>query len=147
MTRIASITLLFTVLFLALNGCSHRPDPGTSSQQSFERMQAETERAFELERCADVVIDYESSDNIRLWIPGQTAQNSATDQTLAVAIASATVKRELAVVIIGKPVRYEFPEPQLRAKVDAIEAVVSAQGFTRVVIQLASATGRSIYRG
>ena len=142
MTRIASITFLFTGLFLASLGCAHRPDTDISSQLSL----TETERAFELERQADVVIDYERSDGIRLWIPGQTAHISATDQTLATAIASATSKRELAVVVIGKPMRYEFPEPQLRAKVDAIEAVVRAQGFTRVVFQLASATGRPIYR-
>ncbi len=146
MTRIASNALLFTAFLLALSGCAHRPDTGTSSQQSFEQMQAETARAFELERRADVVIDYERSDSIWLWIPGQIEHVSATDQTLAAAIASATSKRELAVVIIGKPVRYEFPEPQLRAKVDAIETIVRAQGFTRVVFQLASATGRPIYR-
>ena len=146
MTRITSITLFFTVLILALGGCAHCSNTGTSNQQSFEQMQAETERAFELERRADVVIDYQGSGDIRLWIPGQTACIRATDQTLAPAIASATSKRELAVVIIGKPVRYAFPEPQLRVKADAIEAIVKAQGFTRVVFQLASATGRPIYR-
>lgn len=99
-----------------------------------------------MERRADVVIDYEWLDRIRLSTPGQTALISATDDTLAAAIAGATPKRELAVVIIGKPVRYAFQEPRLREKVDAIEAVVKAQGFTRVVFQLASATGRPIYR-
>src|SRR6478609_2198664 len=117
MMRIASITFLFTGLFLASIGCAHRPDTVTSSQQSL----AVTERAFELERRADLVIDYEWSERIRLWIPGQIAPISATDQTLATAIASATSKRELAVIIIGKPVRNAFPEPQLRAKVDSIE--------------------------
>ena len=108
-------------------------------------MQAETERAFELERRADLVIDYERSDSIRLWTPGQTAHISATDQTRATTIAGATSRRELAVVIIGKAMRYEFPEPQLRAKVDLIGSVVRAQGFARVVFQLASSTGRPIY--
>ena len=54
-------------------------------------------------------------------------------------------KRELAVVIIGKPVRHEFPEPRLRAKVESMELILRAQGFARVVFQLATATGRSIY--
>jgi len=139
MTRIASITLLLAALSLSSSGCAHRPNTDTSSSQSFEQMRAETERAFELERRADVVIDYERSDCIRLWTPGQTAHISATDKTLATAIASATSKRELALVIIGKPVRHEFPEPELRAKVDKIEALIRAQGFSRVAFQLASA--------
>jgi hypothetical protein len=146
MTSIASIALGFTAVSLALTSCAHHPDVAASNQQSYERMRVETERAVELEHRADLVIEYERPDGIRLWTPGQTAHIGATDQTLATAIASATSKRELAVVIIGKPVRYEFPEPQLRAKVDSIEAVVRAQGFKRVVFQLASATGRPIYR-
>jgi hypothetical protein len=146
MTRIASITFVLAAFSLAWSGCSHRPNTAAFSQQSFELMRAETERAFELERRADVVVDYERSDGIRVWTPGQTAHISATDHTLATAIASATPNRELAVIIIGTPVRYEFPEPQLRTKVDSIEAVVRAQGFTRVVFQLASATGRPMYR-
>jgi hypothetical protein len=94
----------------------------------------------------DRVIDYERPDSIRLWTPGQTARITATDQTLATAIASATSpKRELAVVIIGKPVCHEFPEPRLRAKVESMELILIEQGCARVVFQLATATGRSIY--
>jgi hypothetical protein len=48
-------------------------------------------------------------------------------------------------VIIGKPVRHEFPEPRLRAKVESMELILIEQGFARVVFQLATATGRSIY--
>ena len=48
-------------------------------------------------------------------------------------------------MIIGKPVRYEFPEPRLRAKVESMELILIEQGFARVVFQLATATGRSIY--
>jgi len=33
-------------------------------------------------------------------------------------------KQELAVVIIGKPVRHEFPEPWLRAKVELMEVIL-----------------------
>ena len=57
MTRIASITLLLAALSLSSSGCAHRPNTDTSSSQSFEQMRAETERAFELERRADVVFD------------------------------------------------------------------------------------------
>lgn len=146
MTRITFLGLFSAAFCLALTGCARRPDVGTSNQQSYERVQGETKRALELERRADLVIDYERPDRIRLWTPPQTTYISATDETLAAAISSATTKRELAVVIIGKPVRYAFPEPQLRGKVDAIESAVRAQGFARIVFQLASASGRPIYR-
>jgi hypothetical protein len=43
-------------------------------------------------------------------------------------------------------VRHPFDDSRLREKVDEIEAVVKAQGFKRVVLQLASAGGRPIYR-
>lgn len=142
MTRIALITLLC----LALNGYAQRSVSVASNQQSVEEMEAETQRAFELERRADLVIDYERLDRIRLRTSARTEPISATDETLAAAIASISSKRELAVIIIGKPVQYEFPDPQLRKKVDSIEAVVRARGFTRIVFQLASAEGRSIYR-
>jgi hypothetical protein len=37
-----------------------------------------------------MVIDCERPDGIRLWTPGQIARITATNQTLATAIASAT---------------------------------------------------------
>jgi len=49
-------------------------------------------------------------------------------------------------VIIGKPVCHEFPEPRLRAKVESMELILIEQGFARVVFQLATAKGCSIYR-
>jgi hypothetical protein len=117
-----------------------------SEQPSQEQLQAQTARALELERRADLVIDYEWIDRIRLSTPDKTKVINATDDTLAAAIASATPKRELAFVIIGKPVRSAYQEPRLGEKVNAIEAVVKAQGFTKVVFQLASGTERPIYR-
>jgi hypothetical protein len=114
-------------------------------------MLSETDRAFEQERQADLVIDYESSDRIWLTLPAEIRRNEGecADETLAQEIAGlALKKRALAVVVIGKPVRYQFAgkDELLRAKVDAIEAVVKGQGFKRVIFQLASATGRPIYR-
>jgi hypothetical protein len=103
------------------------------------------EHPSQLQRQADLVIDYERPDGFRLWVPGGTAPISATDQTLATAMVSATPKRELAVVVIGKAVRHKLSEPQLRAKVDSIEAVVRAHGFTQVIFQFASASGHQPY--
>jgi hypothetical protein len=145
-TRVASISILLTALWLASSGCTHRSNTATSSHQSLDPLRTETVCAFELERRADRVIDYERPDSNRLWTPGQTARITATDRALATAIASVTPpKRELAVVIIGKPVRHEFPEPRLRAKVESMELILIEQGFARAVFQLATATGRSIY--
>ena len=146
MTRIAPIASLCALLWLIPCGCAHRSDTITSNQRAYEKMEAETERAIELERRADVVVDYEGADRIRLWTPGQAAYISATDETLAAALAGATLKRELALVIIGPPVRHAFSEQQLRTKVDSIEAILKGQGFSRVVFHLASAFGRTIYR-
>lgn len=146
MAHITSIAIALVAFCLGLTGCAHRPDVASSNQQSYERMQAETERALELERSADLVIDYERPDGIRLWTPPESTYIGANEETLVAAISSTPAKRGLAVVIIGKPVRYAFPEPQLGSKVDAIESVVRAQGFARIVFQLASASGRPIYR-
>jgi hypothetical protein len=146
MTRIVLIWFSSTLLCLVLFGCAHPPGVTTADQLAYENMRAETMRAIELEQQADVVVDYTWSDRILLWAPGQTNRISATDETLVTALASTTFKRELAVVIIGPPVRYAFPEPQLRTKVDSIEAVLKGQGFARVIFQLASAFGRPIYR-
>lgn len=140
------IALPFVLFCLASSGCAHRSVAFTSDRKSFEDLRVEAERAIELERRADVVIDYEWPDRIRLWTSAQTDQVNATEETLAAAIAIMTPKRELAVVLIGKPVRNAFPESQLRAKVDSVEADLRALGFARVIFQLASATGRPIYR-
>jgi hypothetical protein len=142
----AILALLFCLLCLIATSCARRSAVVARGEQFDQEMRAETERAFELERRADLVIDYEWIDRIQLSEPRKRADVNATDETLSEAVASVTPKRELAVVIIGKPVRHAYEEPQLREKVDAIEAVVKAQGFRRVVFQLASAGGRPIYR-
>src|SRR5687767_811847 len=116
MSRRPNITLLFSLLGLTATGCAHRstvvssPQPSDARVIALEKMQAETERAFEseterafeLETQADLVIDYESLDRIRLRTPDKTGHINATEDTLAAAMASATPKRELAVVIVGK---------------------------------------------
>jgi hypothetical protein len=149
MTRIAPITLLFALFWLVSSGCAHRSASVTSRHQSLDEMLVESDRAFGLEIRADVVIDYERPDDIRVRSFARSGGFiSATDETLAAAIARITNKRQFAVVIIGKSVCHDFSEPQLCAKVDSIEAVVRALGFTRVVFQLASATSRPfpVYR-
>jgi len=142
-SRNAFISLLFA---LALCGCAHRPVTTTSNRAIPADSKTVTERALDLESRADVVIDYERSDRFQIQTPGQATRTSTTSERLAMAIANTTSKRSLAVVIIGKVMRHEFPEPQLRTKVDSLEASLKSQGFTQVVFQLASATGRSFYR-
>jgi hypothetical protein len=145
MIRIASTTLFVTALSLALGGCVRRSKSDVSNQRSSDQVGTEAAQTLDLVRQADLVIDYERSDSIQLWVPGRTSPISATERTLALTMATVTAKRRLAVVFIGKPVRHEFPEPQLRAKVDSIEAVVRAQGFARVTFKLASSSGYHSY--
>lgn len=136
----------FGLLCFLMVGCAHHDAADSSNQASYTAARAETVKALELARGADLVIEYERSSAIRLFVPGQMTPITTTEEALGSAIAMATPKRELAVVLIGKPVRHEFPEPQLSQKADEIEAIVRAQGFTRVVFQLALGTGRGTYR-
>jgi len=55
-------------------GCAPRSVGLASNQPSFEKMRAETERAFEQERLADAVIHFEHPDEIRIWTPQTNAK-------------------------------------------------------------------------
>lgn len=148
--RCPSALPLCLLLVLAAGGCSHHSAP--SDHASEEELQAwvayekESQRAFEQERQADLVIEYNGVDEIWLIRPGQRPFLPATESSLGAAIARATPARRLAVVIISKFVRHALSESQLRDKVDELEAIVKAKGFKRVVFQLYSGSGRPIYR-
>jgi hypothetical protein len=68
-----NITLLVCLLCLTAPSCAPRSVVVTNAGQSDQQMRAETERAFELERRADLVIEYERLDDIRLWASGESA--------------------------------------------------------------------------
>ncbi len=96
------------------------------------------------------VKDYVLRRTFRTWVGCQLVRPVRVEiprrvRQLATAIASVTPKPELVVVIFGRPLCHEFPEPWLRAKVESMEVILRAQGFARVVFQLATATGRSIH--
>lgn len=111
-----------------------------------EEFQAMTERAFQMARQADLVIDFHWLSEISLRAKEQSDAILTTEQGLVAAIAKANPNKELVVVVLGKLMRYQYDEPELGKKVDEIEAVLKAQGFKKVVFQLASASGRPIYR-
>ena len=138
--------LSVAALVLCLVGCAHPGPVVLYPEMTEEEFQAMTERAFQMARQADLVIYFERSDRIRLWMSGQQDLIPTTEQGLAAAIAKANPKKELAVVILGKPIRFYYNEPELGKKVDEIEAVLQAQGFKKIVFQLASGSGRPIYR-
>jgi hypothetical protein len=146
MKWIELIILVSAAFCVALTGCAHSTEAKVPNQQMEEEVRAEMARSFELERRADMVIYYERSDRIELWANPRTTEIRATDETLSTAVSGVTTNRDLVVVILGKLARYELSEAELRAKVDAIEAVLKAQGFKRVVFQLTSASRRSVYR-
>jgi hypothetical protein len=129
MKRIRVNVLALALLCLAVVGCACRSANTASNSDEYDEMRVrafEMGRAFEMEHQASLVIDYERPDGILLRIPGQTELITTSDEDLADAIRRATPKRDYAVVIIGKPVRYEFPEPHLKVKVDQIEAVLKS---------------------
>lgn len=113
--------------------------------QGVEKQNAETNRAFQMEASADVEVYYESPDRISLSLPGGKDSAFITHDRLGAAIAGATDKREMAVVIMGPPMRMHSDET-FRKEVDEIERIIKAQGFKRVVFMLASAFGMPIYR-
>ena len=99
-----------------------------------------------MEREADLVIDFERPDQIRLRTSGHADSTSTTEQDLAAAIATVNPKKGLAVVILGKPMRHQFDEPELGMKVVEIQAALQAQGFKRIVFLIAAASGQFFYR-
>jgi len=109
-------------------------------------MRAESDRAFLVEREADLIIDFERPDRIRVWTSEWADSTSTTEQDMAAALAIANPKKDLAVVILGKPMRHQFHEPELGMKVDEIQATVRAQGFKKIVFLIAAASGRFFYR-
>lgn len=139
-------SLAVAALVLGLVGCAHPGPVPLFPEMTAEEFQAMTERAFQMERQADLVIDFETPNELRLLLKEQSDAVSTTEQGLAVAIAKANSKKDLAVVTLGKRVRYQYDEPELGKKVDEIEGVLKAQGFKKIVFQLASASGRPIYR-
>jgi hypothetical protein len=110
-----------------------------------EQEYTETERAFAMEREADVVINYELPKDIRIRTAGRQLAIMTTHNELGAAIAGATDKREFVVIIMGKRVRL-LSGARFRSEVDEIEKILRAQGFKRMVFQLAAAMGRPIYR-
>lgn len=120
-------------------------DSTDDTYSSHEKMQAATLRARNLDWAADLLITWESRDDYSLDGKSGT-RRAATDDTLGATASSATEGRDLAVVDIGKLVRYEFKEPRLREEANRIEAVLRAQGFKRVEFHLLSAFGHFPYR-
>lgn len=143
----SSVILLIVACLRFMTGCAHSSNDIVPNRLTEAELHSETVRAFKTEERADIVILYEWSDRISLWIPPRSTVTEASEETMATAISSLTTKRELAVVTIGVVARYRLSDPQsLEDKVSAIENLLKAQGFKRVVFHLASAFGRPIYR-
>ena len=138
--------LSVAVLLAGLVGCTHPRPVAAKRVWTPEKIRAESDRAFLVEREADLVIDFERPDRIRLWTSEKADSTSTIEQDMAAAIATANPKKDLAVVILGKPMRHQFDEPELGMKVDEIQAAVQAQGFKRIVYLIAAASGQFFYR-
>ena len=138
--------LSVAVLLAGLVGCTHPRPIAAKRVWTPEEIRAESDRAFLVEREADLVIDFERPDQIRLRTSGHADSTSTTEQDLAAAIATVNPKKGLAVVILGKPMRHQFDEPELGMKVVEIQAALQAQGFKRIVFLIAAASGQSFYR-
>ncbi len=128
---------------LTIAGCSHHAVGPTGVPQR----SAEFWRAVEQVANADMVIDYESELQFRVRTSskdGVQVAGSLSDlkQTIAGLQVSST---NLAVVLMCPPMRI-LPEQEFNAKTIEIEGVLRQLGYRRVVIHLASAFGRPIYR-
>ena len=138
--------LSVAALVLCLVGCVHPGPVVLYREMTLEESQAETKRASQMEDQADLVIDFERPDELSLRTKGQADSIATTERGLAEAIAAVNPQKDLAVVILRKPIRFRYEEPELAKKADEIQAVAQAQGFKRVVFQFSSASGRFFYR-
>lgn len=141
------LLMIGTAIMIA--GCSSSEN--LSKQKAFEE---ETERAFKQCKEADLVVDYDGPAKLDIGLDLKTEEMGAylvrvpkyfSFKSLSEHLDKNKIKREMVVIIISKPIRMKSPE-KLKEEVDKIEEFFKAKGFKHIVVQLASATGRPIYR-
>ena len=108
--------------------------------QGFEStFEAETKRAFEQERQADVVVFYDTDKEIHLERP-KRKEVYGSEAALLAYFTERKEPKKLLVVILSK--RHEYSDP--KQTLDGFWKACKKTGFEQVVIQQAAAFGRPI---
>jgi len=154
----AGVNALFVLALAVAVGCSNsegnaRVDPFENVSELVEskavpetQFTEEDERAFLQCEQADLVVDYETTDDIRLTLKGSNepwATVAATD--LPAKLEQLDSPRSMVVVVLGKRMHWTSDQ-ELEATANEIELIMKVAGFEKIIIQLATATGRPIYR-
>lgn len=130
---------------LLLVGCllAFRPafaaELSLSLQPTVSDPEAETKRAFALEREADVVVFYDTAKELRLERPAQK-QPFVSEGALLARLTERKEPKRLLVVILSK--RHEWSDP--KQTLHGFWQACKKTGFERVVIQQSLAFGRPI---
>lgn len=110
-----------------------------SLQPTVPDREAETKRAFALEREADVVVFYDTAKELRLERPAQK-QPFVSEAALLARLTERKEPKRLLVVILSK--RHEWSDP--KQTLFGFWQACKQTGFERVVIQQSLAFGRPI---
>ncbi len=127
-----------TVLFLAISALILRAAARDLTGPPFD---AETQRAFEQERTAEVVAFYDSAKRIKLYKPDRE-QVFTSETAFLTYLAARKDPKKLLVVILSK--WHEFTDP--KQTTDGFWLACKKAGFEHVSIQAARAFGRPILR-
>jgi hypothetical protein len=122
-------------------GCASHSASGESSEQLGRERATESERAFDQERQADVVVFYDTASVLVVTRPAPE-RHFVSEASLLAHLTERKASKRLLVVILSK--RHEWSEP--RQTLEGFWEVCKRTGFKNVIIQQSRAWGRPILR-
>ncbi|MBI4749077.1 MAG: hypothetical protein HY774_11350 [Acidobacteria bacterium] len=111
-----------------------------------EYSDSETDRAFQLEKDADLVVGLEGH---WIWViqPGKPPKKAMNEEYLIAALPFLDLKKkDLVVVVFGKLFNGQYLRVERGDVMDQLEKAFLENGFKKIVFQQGTATGRPILR-
>lgn len=106
----------------------------------------ETDRAFQLEEDADLVVGV---GRHRIWVsrPEKPTENALSEEYLVAALPFLDLKKkDLVVIVFDKTMIGDYYGFRLKDVMDRLEKAFLENGFKKIVFQQGTATGRPILR-
>lgn len=106
----------------------------------------ETDRAFQLEKDADLVVGL---GRHRIWVsrPGKPTETALSEEYLVAALPFLDLKKkDLVVVVFDKTMIGDYYGFRLKDVMDELEKAFLEHGFKKIVFEQGTATGRPILR-